>query len=247
MTAPVTAISSEGLAVSLGGKAVLRDLSVEFRSGQICAVVGPNGAGKTTLLKALLRLIDPDQGAIFLDGEDISDRPPHKLAGRVGYLPQSPGLHWPLSVEAMVALGLPGRAQGRKLTGVDGEAVTSALQRLDVTGFRERSVFELSGGERARVLLARLLAGNAGIMMADEPTLSLDPRHRIAIMETFREEAAAGKCVVIVMHDLLMAERYADRIVVIDGGRLAAEGPAAEALSDEVLDRVFGITRAELT
>ena len=234
------AIEARALDVRVGGKPVLEALSVGFRAGEVTAIVGPNGAGKTTLLKALLRLLPLASGQVHLAGRDISTHKAHQLAGRIGYLEQSPNIYWPLSVEALVRLGLPGGAATRAA------ALEAALERTEVSDFRHRPVLDLSGGERARVLLARVLAAQAPVILADEPTLSLDPRHQIAILECFRRQAKAGTCVVLVMHDLLMAEKYAERIVVLDRGGLYKDIAAPRGLDDQTLDEVFGIARAAL-
>ena len=234
------AIEARALNVRVGGKPVLEALSVGFRPGEVAALVGPNGAGKTTLLKALLRLLPLASGEVHLAGQDISSRKAHQLAGRIGYLEQAPNIYWPLTVEALVTLGLPAAAATRA------GALEAALERTAVSEFRHRPVLDLSGGERARVLLARVLAAQAPVILADEPTLSLDPRHQIAILECFRRQANAGTCVVLVMHDLLMAEKYADRIVVMDHGGLYKDIPASQGLDDQILDEVFGIARAAL-
>ncbi len=229
------AIEARALNVRVGGKPVLEALSVGFRPGEVAALVGPNGAGKTTLLKALLRLLPFGSGEVHLAGQDISTRKAHQLAGRIGYLEQSPNIYWPLTVEALVTLGLPAGAATRA------GALEAALERTEVSEFRHRPVLDLSGGERARVLAAQ-----APVVLADEPTLSLDPTHQIAILECFRRQAKAGTCVVLVMHDLLMAEKYADRIVVMDRGGLYKDIPASQGLDDQILHEVFGIARAAL-
>jgi iron complex transport system ATP-binding protein len=229
------AIEVQALCVAVGGRPVLQGLSLGIRSGEVTAIVGPNGAGKTTLLKALLRLLPIVSGRVHLLGEDVTARRPHQLAGRVGYLEQSPNIYWPLSVEALVALGLK-----------PGQSLDAALDRTGISEFRDRSVLDLSGGERTRALLARVLAGQAPVILADEPTLSLDPRHQIAILECFRRQAREGRCVVLVMHDLLMAEKYADRILVMDRGSLYRDISAPQGLDEHTLDEVFGIARAAL-
>ena len=234
------AIEARGLNVRVGGKPVLEALSVGFMAGEVTAIVGPNGAGKTTLLKALLRLLPLASGEVYLAGRDISSHKAHQLAGRIGYLEQAPNIYWPLSVEALVRLGLPAGAAARA------GALEAALERTGVGEFRHRPVLDLSGGERARVLLARVLAAEAPVILADEPTLSLDPKHQIAILECFRRQAKAGSCVVLVMHDLLMAEKYAGRIVVMDRGGLYKDIPASPGLDDRTLEEVFGIARAAL-
>lgn len=234
------AIEARALNVRVGGKPVLEAFSVGFRAGEVTAIVGPNGAGKTTLLKALLRLLPLASGQVYLAGRDISTRQAHQLAGRIGYLEQAPNIYWPLSVEALVRLGLPAAAAARA------GALEAALERTEVSEFRHRPVLDLSGGERARVLLARVLAAEAPVILADEATLSLDPKHQIAILECFRRQAKAGTCVVLVMHDLLMAEKYAERIVVMDRSGLYKDIAAPDGLDDRTLDEVFGIARTAL-
>jgi iron complex transport system ATP-binding protein len=247
VSAPVV-LSIEGLAVTLGDRIVLRDVSIGLPGRRVVALVGPNGAGKTTLLRALAGLV-PAEGAIRLAGEDVSRLSVRERARRFAYLPQDQGVHWPLPARDVVALGrFPhGAVDPAHLPPRDAEAVAQAMTATDVMGFADRPISSLSGGERGRVLLSRVLAVEAPVILADEPTASLDPRHQLDVMWLLRTAAASGAIVFVVTHDLSLAARFADIVVVLDGGRVAAEGPPAEALGPNVLADVFrvGAFRAE--
>jgi iron complex transport system ATP-binding protein len=241
-------LGAQDIRVVLGGRVVLEDVSLALPSGQLVALVGPNGAGKTTLLRALAGLIAAD-GAIDVGGEALSSLRLRERARRFAYLPQGHIMHWPLPVRDIVALGRypHGATDPSRLTPKDAEAVLRAMQATDVLEFSERRVTELSGGERSRVALARVLAVEAPVILADEPTASLDPRHQIDIMKSLRAAADQGALVIVVTHDLSLAARFADRILVLSQGRLVAQGSAAEALSEQVMADVFRISafRAE--
>jgi iron complex transport system ATP-binding protein len=227
---------------------VLRDVSLSLSSGHLVALVGPNGAGKTTLLRAVAGLV-PSQGEVHIDGDVLSSLPLRERARRFAYLPQGHMVHWPLPVRDIVALGrIPhGATDPARLTPRDGEAVQRAMQRADVVGFSERRITELSGGERSRVALARVLAVEAPVMLADEPTASLDPRYQIDVMTNLRNAADQGTLVIVVTHDLGLAARFADTVLVLSDGRLVSQGAPAEALSEKIMGGVFRISayRAE--
>ncbi len=212
------------------------------------ALVGPNGAGKTTLLRALAGLL-PSQGEVRIGGDTLSSLRLSERARRFAYLPQGHVVHWPLPVHDIVALGrIPhGATDPARLSPKDDEAVARAMQLADVAGFSERRVTELSGGERSRVALARVLAVAAPVMLADEPTASLDPRYQIDVMTNLRNAADGGMLVVVVTHDLGLASRFADTMLVLSEGRLVSMGAPAEALSEKVMSDVFRISayRAE--
>jgi iron complex transport system ATP-binding protein len=247
MTASVF-LSAQGIKVILTGRVVLNDVSLALRSGQLVALVGPNGAGKTTLLRALAGLV-PCSGAIDVGGDALSSLPLSERARRFAYLPQGHIMHWPLPARDIVALGRypHGATDPARLTPKDAEAVLRAMRATDVEEFSERRVTELSGGERSRVALARVFAVEAPVILADEPTASLDPRHQIDIMKSLRAAADQGALVVVVTHDLSLAARFADSLLVLSQGRLVAQGTAAEALSEQVMADVFRISayRAE--
>jgi iron complex transport system ATP-binding protein len=239
---------AQNLGVTLGGRAVLRDVSLSLSAGHLVALVGPNGAGKTTLLRALAGLL-PSQGEVRVGGEPLASLRLRERARSFAYLPQGHVVHWPLPVRDIVALGrIPhGATDPARLLRQDDEAVLRAMQTTDVAGFSERRVTELSGGERSRVALARVLAVEAPVILADEPTASLDPRHQIDVMKNLRTAADNGVLVIVVTHDLGLAARFADHVLVLSEGRLASQGAPMEALSEQVMADVFGITafRAE--
>ena len=189
--------------MTLAGRAVLRDISLSLSSGHLVALVGPNGAGKTTLLRALAGLL-PSDGAIHVGGDALSSLPLRERARRFAYLPQGHIVHWPLPARDIVALGRypHGATDPARLSPKDTEAVLRAMQATDVMEFAERRVTELSGGERSRVALARVLAVEAPVILADEPTASLDPRHQIDVMKNLRTAADKGVLVIVVTHDL---------------------------------------------
>ncbi|SDT19206.1 ABC transporter ATP-binding protein [Bradyrhizobium canariense] len=241
-------LTAQGVSVSLAGRTVLSNISLSLSSGHLVALVGPNGAGKTTLLRALAGLL-PSSGAIRVGSDALSSLSLRDRAKRFAYLPQGHIVHWPLPARDIVALGRypHGATDPARLTPADAEAVLRAMQAADVVEFSARRVTELSGGERSRVALARVFAVEAPVILADEPTASLDPRHQIDVMKGLRTAADKGTLVIVVTHDLGLAARFADTVVVLSQGRLVAQGVPTEALSESVMADVFGISayRAE--
>ena len=236
-------LAAQQLEVTLSGRTVLRDISLSLPSGQLVALVGPNGAGKTTLLRALAGLA-PSTGTIEVGGDHLSSLALRERAKRFGYLPQGHLVHWPLPAKDVVALGRypHGATDPARLSPRDEAAVLRAMQATNVVEFSERPVTELSGGERSRVALARVLAVEAPIVLADEPTASLDPRYQIDVMINLRGAADRGVLVVVVTHDLGLAARFADTVLVLSDGRLVAQGKPAQALSEQVMADVFRIS-----
>jgi len=247
MTQPAF-LTTQGLSVMLGSRAVLTDVSLSLAAGHLVALVGPNGAGKTTLLRALTGLL-PSQGDIRIGGDDLSALSLRERARRFAYLPQGHLVHWPLPVRDIVALGRypHGATDPARLATKDAEAVARAIQATAVVGFSDRRVTELSGGERSRVALARVLAVEAPVILADEPTASLDPRYQIDVMKNLRTAADGGVLVIVVTHDLGLAARFADTMIVLSDGRLVAQSSPAEALSAQIMADVFRVSayRAE--
>lgn len=236
-------LTAEDLNVTLSGRRVLQDVSLSLTKGHLVALVGPNGAGKTTLLRALAGL-QPSSGNISVEGAALADLPLRERAKRFGYLPQGHLVHWPLVAKDVVALGRypHGGTDPARLSSVDQAAVQRAMQATDTIGFADRPVNELSGGERSRVALARVLAVEAPIVFADEPTASLDPRYQLDVMINLRQTADRGVLVIVVTHDLGLAARFADTVLVMSHGRLVAHGAPIQALSDTILADVFRVS-----
>jgi iron complex transport system ATP-binding protein len=244
MTLPVLAATD--VTVRLGGAVIVERASLELRRGEVVALVGPNGAGKTTLLRALAGLL-PAEGGITLQGLPLASYAPRERARNIAYLPQGHVFHWPLPVASVVALGRHPHADTfSSLSETDRVAVKRALAATGIEPLADRSIATLSGGERARAALARALATEAPVLLADEPTASLDPRHQLTVMALLRHGAQHG-AVLAIVHDLLLAARFADRVIVMDRGRLVADAPPADALNPGRLADVFGVATVRLT
>ncbi|MFB4424974.1 heme ABC transporter ATP-binding protein [Streptomyces sp. QL37] len=224
--------------VRLGRRLVLDSVELTVRAGEVLALVGPNGAGKSTLLAALAADLPVDSGVIRVDGRPATDWSAPELALRRAVLPQSAALAFPFPVEDVVRMGRAPWA-GTAREDEDDAAVAAAMAAMEVTGFAARPFSALSGGERARVALARVLAQRAPLLLLDEPTAALDLRHQELVLRICRERAAAGDAVVVVLHDLGLAAAYADRAVVLHGGRVAVAGPPAEVFTDTLLGEVY--------
>lgn len=213
----------------------LADVTLALEPGTITAICGPNGAGKSTLLGALAGLIAPAQGEVGLGEAALEAMTPRERARAIGYLPQAGEIAWDVPVRSLVELGRMPHGDGRA------EPVEAALAALDLTAFADRRAQALSGGETARVLLARVLAGEPRWILADEPLAALDLAHQLALLAHLRRAADAGAGVVLVLHDLALAMNHADRAVVLENGRVAAEGRCEDALAHRVIERVWGV------
>lgn len=229
------ALELSGVRVRLGGRRVLDGVSAEIRPGSFVAVCGPNGAGKSTLLRAALGLAPLESGRVAVAGDDPRHLSPERRAERLAYLPQERRIAWGVTALAAAALGAINAPRE------EAEArARDALARVGMAALAERSVLEMSGGERARVLLARLLATRAPVLVLDEPVAGLDPEAQLLTLELLREEIAQrGATVVATLHDLSLLGRCADRVLVLDQGCLVADGCFQEALDSQVLWRVF--------
>lgn len=214
----------------------LDGISAALQPGEITAICGPNGAGKSSLLQCLAGLLTADSGAVNLDEAPLFSLHPRQRAQSIGYLPQSGEIAWDVSVRNLVALG-------RLPHGDRGEAqIAAALRALDLESIQGRPVSTLSGGEKARALLARVLAGEPRWILADEPLAALDLGHQLHLIAHLRRAAQAGAGVVLVLHDLALAMNHADRVLVLDHGRVAADGAPDTALDPALIGRVWGVS-----
>lgn len=213
----------------------LTDISAQFAPGKITAICGPNGAGKSTLLSTLAGLLTPDSGRVLLDGNDLAAYAPRVRAQRTGYLPQDGELAWDMSVRNLVALGrLPFRDEAK-------EPGEQAIAKLGLEDFADRPVSTLSGGERARVLLARVLAGEPRWILADEPLAALDIAHQMHLVQHLKNVAASGVGVMLVVHDLALAMNHADQVLVLDDGALAGFGAPEDVLRDDRIEAIWQV------
>jgi iron complex transport system ATP-binding protein len=244
-----SAIAVRGLVCRRGPAVVLDGIDLAFEPRQVTAVVGPNGAGKTTLLRHLAGLDVPSAGAVELRGQGLASVGPAIRASSIAYLPQAASAYWPLRARDLVALGrLPhGADLSRPLRMDDEHAVRRALERVDGMRLAERPVDTLSQGERARVMMARALATEAAVFLADEPVASLDPAYALETMAILRAEAARGACVIVVLHDLGLAARFANRVVVLANHKVAADGHPSTALAAGVIEAAYGVTFRHVT
>ena len=232
MSAPL-----EARALGVAGR--LAAVSLALREGEVTAICGPNGAGKSTLLSCLAGLLAPGHGTVLAGGTPLAAMPPQARARLIGYLPQTPEVAWDVSVEVLVALG---RLPWRGAPAPEAQAaIDAALAEMDMQAFRHRPVSHLSGGERSRALMARVLATRPAWLLADEPLANLDLGHAASLVRALRAQAAAGRGVVLVLHDLATAMNHADRVVVLDGGRVVADGPPPEALGEAVIEAVWRV------
>ena len=236
-------LQAQSLSVRLGGKTILEEITLGLERGRFVGLVGPNGAGKTTLMRTLAGLIAPVSGKVLLEGVPLSTIGRETRAKRIAAFFPGEGIGWAMRVREVVALGrLPHRRAFSGETGADAQAVERAMAATEVTEFAERSAPTLSAGERMRVLLARALAVEAEWLLADEPITALDPAHQLDAMTLLRRTAREGAGVVAVLHDLTLAARFCDRLVVMAQGRIAADDVPAAALDADRLATIFGIT-----
>lgn len=235
-------LSAQDIGLTLGGRPVLREVRIDLRPGEVTAVVGPNGAGKSTLLTCLAGLRRPDRGAALLDGTPVLAMPARRRARRIGFLPQTPEIAWAVDVETVVGLGRTPYLGVKGPTREDRDAVARAMAQTDTGGFARRVASTLSGGERARVLIARALAGEPEWLLADEPLTGLDPGHQLDAFDLFRRMAhQQNRGVALTLHDLSLALRLADRVVLMAEGRVLADGTPGEALTPDAISAAYGV------
>jgi iron complex transport system ATP-binding protein len=238
-------IATENLTTRLGGRPRVDRVTLALQPGRLVGLIGPNGAGKTTLFRALAGLRAPDDGAVRYDGRTLGQLGRRALAKRLAYLEQSSEAHWPLRADHVVALGrLPHRRFGGAAQPGDAVAVDHAIRAAGAEDFRERPMHALSGGERARVLLARAFAVESEWLLADEPVAALDPSHQLGVMQRLAEAARRGMGVVVVLHDLTLASRFCDRLVLMAKGRVIGDGAPGDVLTDVAAADAYGVTLA---
>ncbi|WP_323019157.1 ABC transporter ATP-binding protein [Pararhodobacter sp.] len=234
MTAPL--LDLRDLAVTRHGRALLSGASLSLRRGECVGLIGPNGAGKTTLLRAALGLIRHSGHS------SLAAMPAAARARHAGFLPQTRAVAWPMPVRDLVALGLlPHRGPGAATPASAARRVEAVLDALDLSALADRSATDLSGGELARVLLARVLVQDTPLILADEPAAGLDPAQQIALMQRLRQLAEGGRGILVSLHDLGHAARFCTRLVVMQGGRIVADGAPDAVLTETCLANVFGL------
>ncbi|MCU4652229.1 ABC transporter ATP-binding protein [Roseibacterium sp. SDUM158016] len=237
----MTLLALNDLTVRRGECPVVDHATFRIEGGEVVGLIGPNGAGKTTLMRAALGLL-PSTGQSSLLAMGPAERARH-----AAWLPQSREIAWPVAVRTLVLLGrVPHLAGGQRPGAADEAAVDEALAAMDLSAFADRPATELSGGEQARVLIARALAQETPLILADEPTAGLDPGHQIAALERFTDLARRGQSVLVSLHDLGLAARHCTRLILMHRGRIEADGRPREVLSPDLLRDVFGI-RAHLS
>jgi iron complex transport system ATP-binding protein len=228
-------IAAENLVVRRGGRAVLERVSLAVAPGELVALVGPNGAGKSTLARALAGLVRPEAGHVTLDGAPIAALAPRIRARRIAWLEQGARAAWGMTVREIVVLG--------RLPHGDAAAapVAAALAAVGLDHMADRRIDQISGGEARRAMIARVLATGPEVILLDEPCADLDPAQGFAVMRLLRAEAAKGRAVIVVLHDLALAARHADRMALLDAGRLVVDAPPDAVMDDAVAGRVFGV------
>ena len=233
----MSALAMETATARLGGRAVLDAVALSVAPGDLVALVGPNGAGKSSVIRALVGLLPLSGGRARLGGEDVAGLTARRRAARAAYLPQERRIAWNLPAVEVAALGAPFLAAGEAL-----DRAREALAGLEAAHLADRGVAEMSGGERARVLLARAMVAETAALLVDEPIAGLDPEAQLMVLERLRARADAGQAVLASLHDLPLAARFADRVVVLDCGRVMADAAPLEALTPDILRRVFGLS-----
>lgn len=234
----MTLLSLTDAAVTLRQRPVFANVSLTIGAGEVVGLIGPNGAGKTTLMRAALGLLPLQSGH-----SSLAAIPAHERARAVAWMPQAREIAWPIPVERLVALGrLPHLPLGGKILATDQAKIDAALTYLGLDAFRHRAASRLSGGEQGRALIARAIAQDTPLLMADEPIAGLDPAHQIATMQVFGDLAASGRSTLVSLHDLGLAARHCTRLVLLAEGGILADGPPEDVLTDALMARAFGIS-----
>jgi iron complex transport system ATP-binding protein len=232
-------LAGTGITLTLDGCLLLDGVTLQVHAGELLGVIGPNGAGKSTLLKILAGVVAADHGELLLERQPFAALPPQLRARKLAWLEQRPTVQWPLTVRQVVALGrLP---HGGRMDHVARLAIANAMDGTDTAGFADRPFHTLSEGEKLRVNLARVIATGASVLLADEPVAALDPWHQLQVLELLQSLARAGMGIIVVLHDLGLAARFCDRLLLLDKGRFIASGSAEAVLSSAHLAAVYGL------
>jgi iron complex transport system ATP-binding protein len=235
-------LALHGVGVVLGGQQIIEDISFDVKPGEVVGLIGANGAGKSTAVRAALNLVKLVSGHVAVDGVDTASLNLKERAKLMSYVPQGTPVHWPLVAERLVALGrTPHLGPWDKISNAEQGIVKAAMVETDTWHLRGRIATTLSGGETARLMLARTIAVGAPYMLADEPTAALDPYHRLQVMDIMRAQAKAGTGILIVLHDLSFAQNYCDKLVLLHKGKILDQGDTRQVLSDKNLMDAFQI------
>jgi len=234
-------LECEGLACGYNGHAVLRNINLTLRGGEIKALLGPNGSGKSTLLKTICKSLPSIEGTVKVSGSDLKNLSFSELARQVAFVPQDEHVAFPFTVREVVLMGRLSRSKGIFDTAEDKDRADKAMEEADCADLAHRSVLELSGGERQRVWIARAIAQDAPVLLLDEPTSHLDAGHQLALIQLLQSLAAKGYAILAAVHDLNIAGLMADDAILLAGGGIAAEGPCKEVLASEHLEKVYGV------
>ncbi|MDG2048196.1 MAG: ABC transporter ATP-binding protein [Halioglobus sp.] len=235
-------LCAQNISCQIAGKMILSGCEMSLCSGEMIGMIGPNGAGKSSFIKILAGINIPDTGKVFLDEQPLLKKSPKQLAKIIAYLAQGATTHWPLSVRKLVELGrLPHQNPWGALARYDQTIIDDAMAQAEVTELADRIITTLSGGEKLRALIARLFATQPEIILADEPIAALDPYHQLHTMELFRQHCDCGGSAVVVLHDLDMAARFCDRLLLMNEGRCLYSDTPKNVLTKENLREVYHI------
>ncbi|MBT2987435.1 MAG: ABC transporter ATP-binding protein [Candidatus Thiodiazotropha sp. (ex Ctena orbiculata)] len=238
----MTLLHGRALSLSRGQRPILKGVDMTLHPGEMLGLIGPNGAGKSTLLRILAGVIEPDTGELTLDGQGVGSLPHPARARRIAYLPQLSEIAWPMSVERIIELGRTPHLEPWQTVGdEDREIIERVICHTDLLDFRKRSFNTLSGGEQARVLLARAMVTEPDILLADEPVSALDPAHQLDVMNLLSQHCESGHSVIVVLHDLSLAAHYCHRLQLLHQGMTLAEGAADEVLNEKNLADAYEI------
>ncbi|MES9991694.1 MAG: ABC transporter ATP-binding protein [Candidatus Thiodiazotropha sp.] len=235
-------LTGKGLSVTRGQRPILKGVEITLHPGEMLGLIGPNGAGKSTLLRALAGVIEADAEELSLDGKALESIPHAERARRIAYLPQLSEIAWPMSVERIIELGrTPHLEPWQSVGDEDREIIERVICHTDLLDFRNRSFNTLSGGEQARVLLARAMVTEPDILLADEPVSALDPAHQLDVMNLLSQHCESGHSVIVVLHDLSLAAHYCHRLQLLHQGETLAEGSAEEVVNEKNLADAYEI------